>query len=207
MSAGLNKNWQTELTTAYSAPLASESGEYMDTESIMARCVPICYDEGLGNAMTDDTARFIGLATDMFVREILSTLIGRIRLEPEHRVLRDVTGSSGVVNSVNLAERRGGTISMEHLRLSVGFSDNLIRQMPLSVHQILGGVNAYDRFEELEEVYWEEDEDVRRKRQKLEIMMPTVGKMETGRDGAEIMTMDNWENPASAFLMECLSGH
>jgi len=118
MSAGLNKNWQTELTTAYSAPLASESGEYMDTESILARCVPICYDEGLGNAMTDETARFVGLATDMFVREVLGTLLGRIRLDPEMRILRDGDGHDGGHTLNNSQRHKKGILSNGNQKIS-----------------------------------------------------------------------------------------
>ncbi|EWC46514.1 hypothetical protein DRE_04237 [Drechslerella stenobrocha 248] len=210
VSAGLNKNWQNEVLNAYQFSLAAESGEYIDTETIQARCVPICYEEGISSNVSEETARFIGLATDFFVKDVLATMIDRVRLDEGRRVIKDEKKTK---HRQKISEKIGGTISIEHLRLSVGLSDNLIRQMPLSVYSILGGVNQFDRVEEEEEEESETDDtDVlgrgrAGKRIKLD-NGPSVGASADHMDvdGAVPDTV-KWENPASAFLMECLSGH
>ncbi|KAF3914837.1 hypothetical protein ABW20_dc0104071 [Dactylellina cionopaga] len=207
VSAGPNKNWQNEVSNAYQSSLAVESGEYIDTETIQARCIPICYEEGIMSGVSEDTARFIGLATDFFVKDVLTTMIDRIRLDGNKRILKNDEVRSKVRKKV--VEKVGGTISMEHLRLSVGLSDNLIRQMPLSVHSIMGGTNQYNRPEDDSDDSGDDDNDV--------IGRGRSGKrirLDAGNTTGESMDVDGsvpdtvkWENPASLFLMECLSGH
>ncbi|KAK6359795.1 transcriptional coactivator hfi1/ADA1 [Orbilia brochopaga] len=209
VSAGLNKNWQNEVLNAYQSSLAVESGEYIDTETIQARCVPICYEEGISSNVSEETARFIGLATDFFVKDVLTTMIDRVRLEEHRRVLKD--DDTTAKNRKKAVEKVGGTISMEHLRLSVSLSDNLIRQMPLSVYSILGNLNQYSRTEDDEEEGDEDDTDVlgrgrAGKRIRLDSGPNGTAPDHMDVDGAVPDTV-KWENPASVFLMECLSGH
>ncbi|KAJ6260592.1 hypothetical protein Dda_4818 [Drechslerella dactyloides] len=209
ISAGLNKNWQNEVLNAYQSSLAAESGEYIDTETIQARCVPICYEEGISSNVSEETARFIGLATDFFVKDVLATMIDRVRLEEGRRVIKD--DDAAAKNRKKTVEKVGGTISMEHLRLSVSLSDNLIRQMPLSVYTILGGLNQSSRYEDEEEESDEDDTDVlgrgrAGKRIRLDSGPNGNASDHMDVDGAVPDTV-KWENPASVFLMECLSGH
>ncbi|EPS37817.1 hypothetical protein H072_8344 [Dactylellina haptotyla CBS 200.50] len=208
VSAGPNKNWQNEVSNAYQASLAVESGEYIDTETIQARCIPICYEEGISSNVSEETARFIGLATDFFVKDVLATLIDRVRLDESRRVIKK--DEAQVKNRKKMVEKLGGTISMEHLRLSVSLSDNLIRQMPLAVHSIVGGLNQFDRSEDEESEEEEEEasvEDVLKVRtgKKLRLDNGTAGD-HMDVDG-QVPDTVKWDNPASLFLMECLSGH
>ncbi|KAK6345290.1 transcriptional coactivator hfi1/ADA1 [Orbilia javanica] len=196
VSAGPNKNWQNEVSNAYQSSLAVESGEYIDIETIQARCIPICYEEGISSGVSEETARFIGLATDFFVKDVLTTLIDRVRLDDSRKVIRDEERIKARAKTV---ERVGGTISMEHLKLSVSLSDNLVRQMPLSVYSIMSGVNQYDREEE------EEESMDGRAGKRVKLDNGASDHMDI--DGGVPDTAVKWENPASRFIMECLSGH
>ncbi|KAK6542975.1 transcriptional coactivator hfi1/ADA1 [Orbilia ellipsospora] len=204
VSAGPNKNWQNEISNAYQASLAVESGEYIDTETIQSRCIPICYEEGITSNVTEETARFIGLATDFFVKDVLTTMIDRVRLDENRRVLK--FDEAKVRSRKKTVEKVGGTISMEHLKLSVSLSDNLIRQMPLSVYSIMGA-NQFNRPEEEDDESEEEEGDLLRARagKRMKLDNGTAGD-HMDVDGAVPDTV-KWENPASLFLMECLSGH
>ncbi|KAK6520602.1 transcriptional coactivator hfi1/ADA1 [Arthrobotrys conoides] len=196
VSAGPNKNWQNEVSNAYQSSLAVESGEYIDVETIQARCIPICYEEGISSGVSEETARFIGLATDFFVKDVLTTLIDRVRLDSRKVIKEDEAATKSRAKTV---EKVGGTISMEHLKLSVSLSDNLIRQMPLSVYSIMSGVNQYDREEE------EEESTDGRAGKRVKLDNGTSDHMDI--DGGVPDTAVIWENPASRFIMECLSGH
>ncbi|KAI2606487.1 transcriptional regulator of RNA polII, SAGA, subunit-domain-containing protein [Hypoxylon fragiforme] len=77
---GLNKmNLDLEIRKRYAQPLAVESGEFPDMASIEARMLPICYEAGLVNGHAPDAAQFMTVASEMFIKEFLSTVFSRTR--------------------------------------------------------------------------------------------------------------------------------
>lgn len=73
-------DWELEVHKRYTQPLASEVGEFPDTDSIHARMVPICYEESIPNGASRHCAPYLALATEMFVKDILSDVFARTRI-------------------------------------------------------------------------------------------------------------------------------
>ncbi|ODH47439.1 hypothetical protein GX48_06475 [Paracoccidioides brasiliensis] len=162
-AGGLNKtNWELEIRKRYAQPLASEIGEFPDADSIFARMVPICYEESVVNGASFPCAVFMSIATENFVKEFLSTVFSRTRLN----------GPSGTINGTmtrkyrrqlereEMAFTRGelvkhstsGFLPVEakeastrqalgvpDLRLALELGGGLLGHMPLVVDEILGG--------------------------------------------------------------------
>ncbi|PGH36591.1 transcriptional coactivator HFI1/ADA1 [[Emmonsia] crescens] len=162
-AGGLNKtNWELEIRKRYAQPLASEIGEFPDADSIYARMVPICYEESVVNGASFPCAVFMSIATENFVKEFLSTVFARTRLN----------GPSGTINGTmtrkyrrqlereEMAFTRGelvkhttsGFLPVEareantrqalgvpDLRLALELGGGLLGHMPLVVDEILGG--------------------------------------------------------------------
>ncbi|KAK2762802.1 transcriptional coactivator hfi1/ADA1 [Arachnomyces sp. PD_36] len=162
-AGGLNKtNWELEIRKRYAQPLASETGEFPDAESIYARMVPICYEESVVSGAGLPCAEFMAIATETFVKQFLSGVFGRTRSN----------GPSGTINGTmtrnyrrqlereEMAHTRGelmkntanGLLPVEakeasnrlplgvkDLRLSLELSGGLLGHMPLVVDQIMGG--------------------------------------------------------------------
>ncbi|RAL05057.1 WD40 repeat-like protein [Aspergillus ibericus CBS 121593] len=182
-AGGLNKtNWELEIRKRYAQPLASETGEFPDAESIHARMVPICYEESIVSGASLPCAEFMAIATETFVKEVLSVVFSRTRSN----------GPSGTINgmmmrkyrqqleSEELAFTRGeivkdsatGLLPIEakeastrkplgvrDLRLSLELGGGVLSHMPLLVDQIMGGyledeleTDKQDRVEEVVEI-------------------------------------------------------
>ncbi|KAI0394081.1 putative transcriptional coactivator HFI1 [Xylariaceae sp. FL0594] len=77
-ASGLNRmNLDLEIRKRFAQPLAVESGEFPDTASIEARMLPISYEEGLVGGHAPDVAQFMTVATETFIKEVLSAVFGR----------------------------------------------------------------------------------------------------------------------------------
>ncbi|KAF8459391.1 transcriptional regulator of RNA polII, SAGA, subunit-domain-containing protein [Terfezia claveryi] len=72
-------NWEAEIKSRYSMPLACESGEFPDLDGIRMRMLPICYEEGVVGGVGEATAQFMNVAAEVFVKEVLSSVISRVR--------------------------------------------------------------------------------------------------------------------------------
>ncbi|KAI9724903.1 MAG: hypothetical protein M1812_000179 [Candelaria pacifica] len=157
-AGGLNKtNWDLEIRKRYSQPLALETGEFPDAESINNRMVPICYEEGIVAGAHDGTAQFMNVATETFIKEVLSGIFGRTRsngsnyimtstykrqLEREEESwLRGEVQKNG--NSLLPVEQAAASqrpsLGMSDLRLALEMGDMYLGQMPLIVETIMSG--------------------------------------------------------------------
>ena len=76
---GAISDWELEIRKRYTQPLASETGEFPDAETIQNRMVPICYEEGLAGAPSDGISTFMALATESYIKELLCTVFERTR--------------------------------------------------------------------------------------------------------------------------------
>ncbi|KAL2809289.1 transcriptional regulator of RNA polII, SAGA, subunit-domain-containing protein [Aspergillus granulosus] len=162
-AGGLNMtNWELEVRKRYEQPLAQETGEFPDAESIHARMVPICYEESVVNGAGVACAEFMAIATETFVKEVLSIVFSRTRSN----------GPSGTINGMmkrsykqqlereELAFTRGeiakdgatgllpveakeasirSALGVRDLRLSLEIGGGVLSHMPLIADQIMGG--------------------------------------------------------------------
>ncbi|KAB2579992.1 hypothetical protein BFW01_g5496 [Lasiodiplodia theobromae] len=79
-AAGFSKtNWDLEIRKRYAQPLCTETFEFPDTPAIEARMTPICYEEGIASGASPDAAAFMNVATETFIKEVLSNILGRVR--------------------------------------------------------------------------------------------------------------------------------
>jgi hypothetical protein len=217
-------DWELEIRKRYAQPLAAETGEFPDAESIHARMVPMCYEESLPSGAGLPCAEFMAIATETFVKEVLSSVFSRTRSN----------GPSGTINGMmmrkyreqlereELAYTRGeiakdtatGLLPVEareasvrrplgvrDLRLTLDLSGSVLGHMPLIIDQIAGG--------------YFEDELETEKQDRLEngVNEPHEIKTADEMDVDEVDdSLSDWEGGAAAdreqlssLLDECLS--
>ncbi|KAJ5872597.1 uncharacterized protein N7529_004950 [Penicillium soppii] len=162
-AGGLNKtNWELEIRKRYAQPLAAETGEFPDAESIHARMVPICYEESLPSGAGLPCAEFMAIATETFVKEVLSAVFSRTRsngpsgtinnmmmrkyrhqLEVEElaytrgEIVKDAATGLLPVEAREASTRR--PLGVRDLRLTLELGGGVLGHMPLIADQIMGG--------------------------------------------------------------------
>jgi len=72
-------DWDLESRKRYTQPLAVESGEFPDTSTIESRMLPLCYENRLVQGHAADAAQFMSVATETFIKEMLSSIFGKTR--------------------------------------------------------------------------------------------------------------------------------
>lgn len=60
-------------------PLAVESGEFPDVSTIEGRMLPFCYEAGLVSGHAQDAAQLMLVATETYMKDVLSTVFSRTR--------------------------------------------------------------------------------------------------------------------------------
>ncbi|KAK4646693.1 hypothetical protein QC761_212810 [Podospora bellae-mahoneyi] len=79
-AGGLSRmNFDLEIRKRFAQPLAVESGEFPDVSSIEARMLPFCYESGLVSGHAPEAAQFMSIATDTFIKEVLTQVFSRTR--------------------------------------------------------------------------------------------------------------------------------
>lgn len=202
-------DWELEIRKRYAQPLASETGEFPDAESIYARMVPICYEESVASGAGFPCAEFMTIATETFVKQVLSSVFSRTRhngpsgtingmmtrkyrrqLEREElaftrsEIAKDIATGLLPIEAKEASMRR--PLGVKDLRLALKLGGALLGQMPLVVDQIM---NAYDEDElELErQGYIEEMRDTNN----IDGVDHTLTAMET--NGVDDMDIDDQE--------------
>jgi transcriptional coactivator HFI1/ADA1 len=80
-AGGFNKtNWELEIGKRFELPLFTESNEFPGAEDIQKRMTPLCYQEGLAGGAGRDAADLINVATEMFIKQLLSDSFRRTRV-------------------------------------------------------------------------------------------------------------------------------
>ena len=140
-------------------PLACESGEFPDVDNIRARMLPICFEEGVPGGCSVETAHFMNQAAETFVKEVLSTIISRVRVNAPKYVQTDKYRKLAPRNRwVPPAERP--LLGMHDMRLSLTLGDNILTQMPLAMKKIMAG-GWYERDYEVDaSLQFQDDADV-----------------------------------------------
>lgn len=157
-------DWDLEIRKRYSQPLASETGEFPDADTIHNRMVPICYEQSLPNGPSAACAEFMATATEQFIKSVVGSVLAKTRsnlagaagsisitthryrqqLDREESMLSKGEMSRGVVSNLLPAEakeaavRRPLGMSDFRIALDVG-GDCSIGQMPTIVENIMGG--------------------------------------------------------------------
>ncbi|KUJ15722.1 uncharacterized protein LY89DRAFT_685672 [Mollisia scopiformis] len=169
-AGGLNKtNWDLEIRKRYIQSLASESGEFPDTSTIETRMLPICYETGLVSGHAPDAAHFMSVATETFVKEVLSSIFSKTRSngpgtsgsagtgggaswvqthkyrtqlerEEESSLRGEVQrDKSGLLPIEAKAASERGPLGMADVRTALELGDCGLGQMPMMVQQIMLG--------------------------------------------------------------------
>lgn len=131
-------DWDSEIKQRYTMPLSSESGEFPDIEIIRQRMNPICYEEGVHGGCTADAANFMNVAAETFVKEILSTIISRVRSNGPNYVQTDKYRKLAPKRKWTAPTERS-LLGMHDVRLSLALGHNLLAQLPLSMKKIMAG--------------------------------------------------------------------
>jgi transcriptional coactivator HFI1/ADA1 len=118
--------------------------------------IPICYEEGVVGGASDGTAAAMNVATETFIKEVLTGIFGRVRsngpsyimtstykrqLEHEEEGwLRGDIQKNG--NSLLPVEQAAASqrppLGMSDVRLALEMGDMYLGQMPLTVEKIMG---------------------------------------------------------------------
>ncbi|KAM0255481.1 hypothetical protein ACHAQJ_005708 [Trichoderma viride] len=72
-----NMNFDLEIRKRYTQPLAIESGEFPDMGLIAGRMLPFCYEAGLVNGHAPDASHLMSVATETFIKEVLTQVFSR----------------------------------------------------------------------------------------------------------------------------------
>ncbi|CCU81549.1 hypothetical protein BGHDH14_bgh04212 [Blumeria hordei DH14] len=153
----------------YTQPLASESGEFPDSSTIESRMLPICCETGILSGHAPDAAHFMSVATETFIKEVLSTIFSktrsngpgtggsagtggganwiqthkyRIQLEREEDAAQRgeiLRDKSGLLPIEARAASERGPLGMADVRIALELGDCGLGQMSAVVQQILLG--------------------------------------------------------------------
>ncbi|KAK4693508.1 transcriptional coactivator HFI1/ADA1, partial [Lecanoromycetidae sp. Uapishka_2] len=94
-SVPASADWELEIRKRYSQPLASETGEFPDADSIQNRMLPICYEETVPNGPSASCADFMATATEQFVKTVVGDVLGKTR-----------SNLSGAAGAISIMTRR-----------------------------------------------------------------------------------------------------
>lgn len=87
--------------------------------------------------LTPDTAAFMNVAAETFVKEVLSTIISRVRSNAPKYVQTDKYRKLAPRNRWSPHERP--LLGMHDVRLSLTLGDNYLTQLPLCAKKIMAG--------------------------------------------------------------------
>ena len=159
-----NPDWDLEIRKRYSQPLASETGEFPDADTIHNRMVPICYEQSLPNGPSATCAEFMATATEQYIKSVVGSVLAKTRsnlagaagsisitthryrqqLDREENMLSKGEMSRGMVSNLLPAEAKEAAtrrpLGMGDFRIALGVGGDCgIGQMPTIVENIMGG--------------------------------------------------------------------
>lgn len=161
-------DWDLEIRKRYSQPLASETGEFPDTDSIYNRMIPICYEEGIIGGASEATASFLNVATETFIKEVISGIFSRTRSNgsnfimtaaykhqhkrEEELFLKGDLQKNGIamLPVEHAAASKRPPLGLNDFRLSLEMGDMFLGHMPLLVERIIGGYMESEFQEEVD---------------------------------------------------------
>ncbi|KOS20410.1 Transcriptional coactivator hfi1 [Escovopsis weberi] len=169
-AGGINKmNFDLEIRKRFTQPLAVESGEFPDMGLITGRMLPFCYEAGLANGHVPDASHLMSIATETFIKEVLTQIFSRTRsngpgdsgnagfgvgtawvqthkyrrqlhLEEDAAQRGEVTRDKGGLLPIeSKAASERGPLGMADLRIALEMADSGMSQFPAVTAQILYG--------------------------------------------------------------------
>ncbi|KAJ4302358.1 hypothetical protein N0V88_002502 [Collariella sp. IMI 366227] len=167
---GLSRmNFDLEIRKRFAQPLAIESGEFPDVPNIEARMLPFCYEAGLASGHAPEAAQFMSVATETFIKEVLSSIFSRTRSNPPgdsgnagfgpsnnwihtHKYRRQLAreeeaaqrgevtrDKSGLLPVEAKAASERGPLGMSDLRLAMEMGDCGMANFPIIVKSVIYG--------------------------------------------------------------------
>lgn len=158
-----------EIKKRFAPPLAVESGEFPDMGMIGGRMTPFCYEAGLVSGHATEAPVLLSIATETFIKEILTQVFSRTRsngpgeggsagfgvgttwvqtsrygkqLHEEEELAQHgklTRDKNGLLPIESKAASERGPLSMADLRLSLEIADTGMASFPILVTGILNG--------------------------------------------------------------------
>ncbi|KAF5125217.1 hypothetical protein E5D57_009904 [Metarhizium anisopliae] len=162
-------NFDLEIRKRFAQPLAIESGEFPDVGVISGRMLPFCYEAGLPSGHASDAPQLVTVATETFIKEVLTQIFSRTRSngagdsgnagygigmtwiqthkykkqlhrEEEAAIRGEITRDKGGLLPVEAkAANERGPLGMADLRLALEMADTGMAQFPILSTQVIYG--------------------------------------------------------------------
>ncbi|OAQ97328.1 hypothetical protein LLEC1_01613 [Akanthomyces lecanii] len=164
-----NMNFELEIRKRFTQPLAIESGEFPDVGVITSRMLPFCYEAGLPSGHSAEAPQLMSIATDAFIKEMLTQVFARTRsngpgdsgsagygvgtqwiqthsykrqlhLEEEAAHRGELSrDKAGFLPVEARAAAEQGPLCMADVRVALEIADSSMSQFPILMRQILCG--------------------------------------------------------------------
>jgi transcriptional coactivator HFI1/ADA1 len=79
-AAGTKTNWDIEIRKRYTQPLYAETREFPDANTVLARIVPICYEESVPSGTNAECAELVTIAAETFLKNLVHDIFGKVRV-------------------------------------------------------------------------------------------------------------------------------
>jgi transcriptional coactivator HFI1/ADA1 len=162
-------DFDLEIRKRYTQPLAIESGEFPDMGLIAGRMLPFCYEAGLVNGHAPDASHLMSVATEAFIKEVLTQVFSRTQSNgpgdsgnagygigttwvqtnkyrrqlhrEEDAALRGEISrdKSGLLPIESKAASERGPLGIADVRVALEMADSGISQFPIISAQVLYG--------------------------------------------------------------------
>lgn len=177
-----------EIRKRYAQPLAIESGEFPDIGMISGRMMPFCYEAGLVSGHAADAPQLLSIATDTFIKEVLTQVFSRTRsngpgevgsagfsigtnwvqtyrygkqLHEEEELAQHgklTRDKNGLLPIESKTASERGPLSMADVRLSLEIADTGMSTFPILLAGILNGYREGE-LENWSDYTWVHDEE------------------------------------------------
>ncbi|GAB0137016.1 hypothetical protein EsDP_00005299 [Epichloe bromicola] len=164
-----NMNFDLEIRKRFAQPLAVEFGEFPDVGVITGRMLPFCYEAGLPSGHVADAPQLATVATEIFIKEVLTQIFSRTRsngpgdsgiagygigttwiqthkykkqlhLEEEGSTRGEITRDKfGLLPVEAKAASERGPLGMADLRISLEIADSGMSLFPILMTQVVYG--------------------------------------------------------------------
>ncbi|KAJ4151074.1 hypothetical protein LMH87_011791 [Akanthomyces muscarius] len=164
-----NMNFELEIRKRFTQPLAIESGEFPDVGVITSRMLPFCYEAGLPSGHSAEAPQLMSIATDAFIKEMLTQVFARTRSNgpgdsgsagygvgtqwiQTHNYKRQLHLEEEAAHRGELSRDKAGFLPVEaraageqgplcmaDVRVALEIADSSMSQFPILMRQILCG--------------------------------------------------------------------